>query len=149
VCLRTCEDRRVQWGLFSHVTIRADRGHVSPYLVCYNLLWSWIPRRCWHSTPSGCPDRRLSRGETRHRNTKRGAAYIVQLERVAELDGPGVPSVLSAYTDLEAWASASPHVYRLPHDTPDSILVEGLEWIRIQNPSLQVAYQEASFGIVS
>jgi hypothetical protein len=61
------------------------------------------------------PQRRLGRGQAGDGHAERAAAYVVEADFVAELDGVGVAAVLSADADLQVLSLAPSLFDSHPH----------------------------------
>src|SRR5690606_19060929 len=88
------------------------------------------------------PQRRMCRGESRDRDPKRRARHVVEPGLVAELNGARITAVLTADADLQVATSPAPLPGPHLHELPDTVPVEHLERVVLEDAGVQVLRQE-------
>src|SRR4051812_44575402 len=75
--------------------------------------------------------RRLRRGQARHRHAERAARHVVQPDLVAELHAVRVTAVFAAYADLQLRPLRPAFLHTHLHQPADAVLVDRRERVGV------------------
>ena len=92
---------------------------------------------------------RLRGGETGDGDAVRRAAYQVQTDFVAELNGTGVAAVFAANTDHQIRPCVTAFLHRNPHQTAHALAVEHGKGVILQDMLVNIGREELALGVVT
>src|SRR2546430_16464362 len=89
----------------------------------------------------------MGRREAGDRDPERGTRYVVQAESVTQFDARGIAPVLTADPDLEVRTDLPALLHAHPHQLPDALPFNPLEWVNRQEASFHETEEEVAFRV--